>query len=228
LKTQTSPLDLLRDDVAALLRRGFGAVAVFDLDDTLLSTERRHQRILREFGLGEVPRSALRYQIVDTARAAGVADEAELSRLRDFWFKRFFQNDYLVEDAPVAGGPEYCRDLALAGATVVYMTGRDEGMRRGTLASLEKHRFPMPDGKSVRLVLKPRFEDNDAEFKTKALEELAAWGEVAGAFENEPLHVNLFGERFRDARLYLLETKHSGKPVEAHPKAHRIKDFVRR
>jgi len=227
LITRTSPLDLLEDEIRALYRRGLSPVVVFDLDDTLLSTDERHLRILREFGLTDVPRSALKYRIVETARAAGVADERTLAALRDFWFKRFFQNDYLSADEPVPGGPAYCRDLSAAGATLVYMTGRDEGMRQGTVFSLERHAFPKPDGRAVRLILKPRFEDSDVEFKTKALEQVSALGDVAGAFENEPLHVNLFGERFGDARLYLLETKHSGKPVRAHPRTHRIKDFVR-
>lgn len=227
---QAAALDALADEVAALFRRGLEPVVVFDLDDTLLSTDRRHLRILREFaehsGVSIEP-PELKYQIVETARAAGVADEGVLSRLRGFWFPRFFANEYLLEDEPVPGAAEYCRELAARGATVVYMTGRDEKMREGTVGALARHSFPAPDGAAVRLILKPTFETPDLEYKTAALEGLAELGVVAGAFENEPAHVNLFADRFAHARLYLLETKHSGKPVTACARAHRIKDFAR-
>src|SRR5437868_6144934 len=84
------------------------AVVVFDLDDTLLSTDTRHVRILREFAgqrsvrtrflddawnLIQVEPALLRYSITDTARAAGVSDPAVLRELREFWFERFFANE---------------------------------------------------------------------------------------------------------------------------------------
>jgi hypothetical protein len=239
---QASALDALADETAALYRRGLQPVVVFDLDDTLFSTDLRHMRILREFAehrrardplcrtagrLDAVRQGPLPYQILDAARAAGVEDSSALEELRDFWFARFFKDAYLEADEPIAGGADYCRELSRKGAMIVYMTGRDETMRRGTLGALERHGFPAPDGAATRLVLKPSFETPDLAFKTQALEDLARLGQVCGAFENEPLHVNLFGERFAEARLYLLDTKHSGKLVALTPRAHRIKDFLR-
>ncbi len=72
-----------------------------------------------------------------------------------------------------------------------------------------RHRFPEPDGMKAVLVLKPRFDTPDF------------------AFKNEPGHVNLFIERFAKGRHFLLETKHSGRPVEPHTAMLRIKDFRR-
>lgn len=211
------------------------ALVVFDLDDTLLSTARRHLRILREFSqvrpqaeaLTALKPHQLRYSITDTAKAHGLMEESLLKELRDFWFARFFTNEYLGEDEPSPGAALYCRDVLAAQGQVVYMTGRDEKMRAGTEAALAAHGFPVPGGAGVTLMLKPHFDTPDAEFKDQALKRLADMGCVVGSFENEPTHLNLFWAAFPDACHVFLDTKHSGKPVTPHPSAPWIKDFRR-
>lgn len=236
--TQTELLDLLLGEVAAAAKRG-SAIVVFDLDDTLFSTADRHLRILAEFAaaietqdarsaavLRAIEREKLRYSISDTAKDHGL-DEQLGKDLRDFWFARFFKNPYLLEDSIIPGGPEYAAEVIRRGGRAFYMTGRDEGMREGTQASLLRHGFPEPDGKDAVLVLKPSFDTPDFAFKNEALHRIAELGAVVGSFENEPAHVNMFVSRFPAGRHFLIETKHSGRPIEAHPSAHRIKDFRR-
>lgn len=230
-----SPLDALLEAVSATP----DAIVVFDLDDTLFSTADRHLRILAEFSariessdarsadiLRSITREKLRYSVTDTAKDHGL-DEALAKDLRDFWFARFFKNQYLMEDSIIAGGPELAAEVIARGGRVFYMTGRDEGMREGTEASLLRHRFPESDGKKAVLVLKPSFETPDFAFKNEALTKIGELGTVVGSFENEPGHVNLFIERFPKGRHFLLETKHSGRPVEPHAAILRIKDFRR-
>ncbi|NNN07369.1 MAG: hypothetical protein HKL90_15870 [Elusimicrobia bacterium] len=234
--TQKDLLDGVLDDLSAAP----GRLVVFDLDDTVFSTNDRHLRILREYAelvaarapraaerLRAVDRAALRYQIVETARAAGVDDEALIKDLRDFWFSRFFQNPYLLEDTVTPGAPEFCAAVVARGGLVVYATGRDERMREGTEQSLARRGFPAPDGRAVLLQLKPRFDTPDLQFKTEAVARLKELGAAAASFENEPLHVNLFRDAFPEGRHFLLETKHSGRPVTPHPDVLRIRDFRR-
>lgn len=238
---QSDTLEALLSRVESVARDA-RPIVVFDLDDTLLSTDHRHVRILREFALilNEEPATSeaawrlarlqpgqLRYSIADSARAAGVRDERVLAGLRDFWFARFFKNEYLRSDEPVPGAADYCRHAAERGATVVYMTGRDTSMGEGTLYSLSRHGFPSPDGNDVRLILKPRFDTPDLEFKTQALRELDELGCVTGAFENEPAHINLFHGAFPGAVNVFVDTKHSGKPITPHPALPWIRDFRR-
>ena len=235
MSSQKALLDALLDEVARQPR----AIVVFDLDDTLFSTADRHLRILGEFAahietqdaraaglLRAIAREKLRYAIADTAKDHGL-EEKLAKDLRDFWFERFFKNPYLLEDSIIPGGPEYAAEVIKRGGRSFYMTGRDEGMREGTEASLLRHGFPQPDGKGATLTLKPRFDTPDFAFKNEALHTIAEMGTVIGSFENEPAHVNLFIERFPKGRHFLLETKHSGKPVTPHPAVHRIKDFRR-
>ncbi len=232
---QKELLDALLLDVAARPN----SIVIFDLDDTLFSTADRHLRILAEFAalietqdsraagiLRGIAREKLRYAITDTAKDHGLED-ALAKDLRDFWFARFFKNPYLLEDTIIPGGPEYAAEVVKRGGRAFYMTGRDEGMRKGTEASLLRHGFPEPNGTGATLVLKPRFDTPDFAFKNEALHKIAEMGAVVGSFENEPIHVNLFIERFPKARHFLLETKHSGKPVQPHPSVNRIKDFRR-
>lgn len=231
--SQAEALSHLVEDVTALVRRGGKPVVVFDLDDTLFSTAQRNLRILREFSasrpgipsaLARVQPHMLRYAIADSARAAGVDEPELLGELQAFWRARFFTNEYLLTDEPLPGAVGYCEELERAGAKLVYMTGRDEAMREGTERSLKGRGFPV---RGTTLVLKPAFETPDFEFKTQALAALPSHGVVRGAFENEPAHVNMFQGAFPDALMYFLETRHSGKPVEPHPSARRIKDFLR-
>jgi hypothetical protein len=235
----TSEQKRLLDAVLADVSAAPGSLVVLDLDDTLFSTNDRHLRILREYAdlveprapqaaalLRAIKREQMRYQIVETAAAAGL-DASLANDLREFWFARFFQNDYLLEDSVVAGAPEFCLQIVSRGGRLAYVTGRDEGMRSGTERSFGLRGFPQPDDAAVRLVLKPSFDTPDFAFKTETMKRLEAIGRVVASFENEPLHVNLFRESFPKARHFLLETKHSGKPVAAHPEAHRIADFRR-
>ena len=232
---QKAALDAVLADVAAAP----GSLVVFDLDDTVFSTNDRHLRILREYAdliesrepdaaaiLRAIERESLRYQIVQTAAEAGV-DEALVKDLRDFWFARFFQNRYLLEDNVVPGAPAYCAEVQARGGVLVYVTGRDERMREGTEKSFVNHGFPQPDGKAVRLMLKPKFDTPDHAFKSETLLVLAKLGSVAASFENEPTHINMFRDAFPKGRHFLLETKHSGRPVIPHADVVRIKDFRR-
>lgn len=239
--TQRECLEAVVDRVRELAGKGTRPVVLLDLDDTILSTTRRHARILREFAgeadvLSTWPQKAAllsvleppphAYSVVDIAKSARVDDAALLERLRAYWFKRFFRSEYVLEDAPVPGAPEYCRALAEAGATLAYVTGRDEAMRPGTEISLAQKGFPIPGRGDARLVLKPRFDTPDLQFKNEALARVAEWGPVAGGFENEPAHINLFADRFPEGRMVLVGTKHSGKPVDPHPVIGRIRDFL--
>lgn len=230
-------LDELLSETETAARRA-EALVVFDLDDTLFLTANRHIRILNEYaGLIEAkePRAAqllraieherLRYAITDTAKEAGLAD-ALVKDLKDFWFARFFHNHYLLEDDAIAGGPAFVQEVLKRGGRAVYMTGRDEGMREGTEGSMKKRGYPL-DGKSARLFLKPRFDTPDVQFKAECVEKLKVMGLVTGTFENEPAHVNLFAAGFPHARHFLVETKHSGRPVEPHQSTLRIKDLTR-
>lgn len=238
---QTEVLDALLSDVDSMSRGARHPIVVFDLDDTLLSTARRHIRILRQFALGlaragrmeeafvlaQLEPEQLHYSIGDTAEAAGIGDSGLLKELRDFWFERFFANDYVKLDAALAGAADYCREVACRGGIVAYMTGRDEAMRDGTMESLSRNGLPLPDGRGVHLILKARFDTPDLEYKTEGIARLRILGTVAGAFENEPAHINLFRDSFPEARMAFLDTKHSGRPVAVHPSIPWIKDFVR-
>ena len=212
-------------------------VFIFDLDSTLFSTQERNHAILGEFVaqiggpddfkalVARLQPADMGWNVVDDLRQHGFRHEPTLGRLKAFWFKRFFHDDYLVFDEPLAGASAYVNAVYEAGATVYYLTGRDEpGMGKGTRLSLAKHRFPL-EGERVILRLKPSFEEADIAFKRRVLSELHHLGPVLAAFENEPANANLFAEHFPDAEIFFLETIHSPDPPALWPRIIRLKDF---
>lgn len=221
--------------------RAVNPVLVFDLDSTLFSTQQRNHAILHEFALDvgapddfkhaleKLTPSDMGWNIMDDLRKRGFRHEPTLSRLRQFWLARFFRDEYLHHDLPLPGASDFVNACHGAGATIYYLTGRDEpNMGRGTRMSLAMHGFPTDrEAERVVLRLKPRFEDDDLDFKRRALDEIRTLGQVVACFENEPANANLFHEEFPDAHILFLETVHSPNPPPLRDGIVRLKDFRR-
>jgi len=218
--------------------RARNPVFIFDLDSTLFSTQERNHAILHEFVdqvgapddfrqvVSRLSPTDMGWNVVDDLRTRGLAHEPTLRRLKQFWSKRFFHDDYLAHDRPIPGAREYVNAVHAAGAHVYYLTGRDEpGMGRGTRLSLAAHGFPV-EGERVILRLKPTFEEKDIVFKARILSELHHLGPVLAAFENEPANANLFATQFPEATVFFLETIHSPDPPPLAEGIVRIKDFL--
>ncbi|MDP8254741.1 MAG: hypothetical protein P9M14_03245 [Candidatus Alcyoniella australis] len=106
-----------------------------------------------------------------------------------------------------------------------YLTGRDSpGMGSGTRASLSEHGFPF-DCQRVDLLMKPRIEIKDMDFKRDAVRQIGEMGQVLAAFDNEPGNINLFADTFPEAIVVLLDTIHSPTPVVPYEHVVRISDF---
>jgi beta-phosphoglucomutase-like phosphatase (HAD superfamily) len=202
---------------------GASAVAVFDLDSTLLDNRPRQARILRELGqargialLAEArPEHWQDWSIARAMRNAGLSS-AEVAALLDdakaFWRERFFTSEYCRDDAPIPGALDYLRAVVATGATVAYCTGRHRAMEAGTLECFGRLGYPLP-GPRVHLLMKPEFEISDDAWKADAYARLLALGHVVAVFDNEPTHVNGYRAAFPDAIIVHLATDDSGRPV---------------
>lgn len=183
----------------------FVPVVLMDLDSTAFDNVPRTTAIIREFAddtynapllsaLESLPQVGLPYLLKDILGMIGYADLAP--QIFPFWKHRFFTDPYLSYDTPLPGAAEFCRTVHAAGATLVYLSGRDSpNMLVGTSASLRRHGFPVGLAHTV-LVLKPTFEQPDLEFKTDVVAFLRTLGEVVGSFDNEPANCNLFATEF--------------------------------
>ncbi len=224
LQTGDRAGELLRR-VIELCRNGApGSIAVFDLDSTLLNNRPRQAKILREFGQdrGIEELAGVRadhwtsWSFKPAMLAVGLSSERVEEIADDFkayWEQRFFTSEYCAIDTPIAGAPRYLEAVAASGARLCYVTGRHEGMRRGTRSCFENCGFPLPDGDRVRLMMKPNLEQTDDDFKARSHAELRQLGSVTVAFDNEPTHINDYHAAFADALLVHLATDHSPRPV---------------
>lgn len=234
----TSPFARLRlgsEQRAALLRGviervraragGRTPVVVFDLDGTLMDNRPRVVAILHELAeawrdrhpeaaacCARAQASGIVYGLKENLRRLGVADEALLDEAFAFWKARFFSDPHVRHDIGVPGARDYAEACHRAGATVVYLTGRDlANMALGSFASLRDLGFPI--GRvGTELVTKPTFDMPDADFKRSVAPELARLGEVVAAFDNEAVNCNLFVEAHPACTTVLLDTLHAPDP----------------
>jgi hypothetical protein len=219
---------------AALGPRG---LVVFDLDSTVFDNRPRQARIVREFGQARgVARLAAcqPFHFESGWDLAGACVACGLPRgevdglyreLKQFWAARFFTSDYCRDDIEVVGAPRYLHDVVKTRARVLYVTGRHEGMREGTVASMVKCRMVLP-GEGAELLMKPTEHSDDDEYKRTAHQRLTELGTVVAAFDNEPTHVNDYADRFQDAVAVHLATDHSGRPVPLRPTVVSVPHFA--
>ncbi|HET7825466.1 MAG TPA: hypothetical protein VFK90_09030 [Anaeromyxobacter sp.] len=214
-----------------------GAVAVFDLDSTLLDNRPRQARILREYGeraglpvlRGAAPEHWRGWDIEDALVAAGLPpDLARHHRVpaREFWAERFFTSAYCRLDVPTPGAADFVRAVAAAGPTIAYVTGRPARMEPGTVDALVRHGFPAPDRSRVRLLMKRDDALGDDAWKAAACAQVDQLGPVVLAFDNEPAHVNGYARAWPRALVVHVDTNDSGRPVEVLAGVPSIADFT--
>lgn len=219
---QETTLRGVLQQVRDLKRQGKRPVVVLDVDDTLSDPSVREHRLLNEHlnafvqanpgaltpeefaRIRAIRPEQLSYNVaLDLQVTFGIQNEVFLKAWTPYFLSHFFRSDYCQEDTPYPGAAEYVRELAKAGATVVYFTGRhekgklpgtEEGMRAGTVEFFRRHNFPLPNNKNVFLLMKPNFEDDDMEYKGQALARIKAMGTLVAAFDNEPVAGGMFTE----------------------------------
>ena len=203
------------------------AVAVFDLDGTLFDNGPRTWQILVDFAehegnselrkrLDASPRTRLPYLLQETLASLNVTDPALIERAQKFWMQRFFTDNHQAHDLPIAGALSLVRALYDAGATIVYLSGRDvPNMLIGVCESLRSHGFPVGLARTS-VVLKPSFHDEDLAFKKSALSFIDSMGEVVASYDNEPANCNAFCERWPNALHIFVDTQHAPNPPPLH------------
>ncbi len=210
-------------------RSGTPPVVVFDLDGTLVDNRPRTCAILGEIATlwqTTEPELAARlktatpdrvpYHFRDTLALYGVTREDLVTSAFEYWKAHFFADPHIQHDVEVAGAARFARECYSAGASIVYLTGRDlPQMGLGTFGSLRSLAFPIGVC-GTELVLKPEPKMLDFEFKRFEAPKLARVGKVVASFDNEPENCNVFLEEFPDADSVLVDTQHAaGAPMLA-------------
>jgi hypothetical protein len=203
-------------------------VVVFDLDGTLMDNRPRTCAILRdataawqgqplepdlEARLLAVTPNQIPYHFRDTLAALGVTREDFAVFAFEYWKTHFFADPHIQHDVEVTGAAHFARACYDAGASLVYLTGRDlPQMGMGTFGSLRSLGFPIGVS-GTELILKPNAKMLDFEFKRFEATKLARIGKVVASFDNEPENCNVFLRQFPDAASVLVDTQHaSGAP----------------
>ncbi len=216
---------------------GSAGVVVFDLDSTLLDNKPRQALIMAEYGQAHGipslsdnrPEHWDGWDFRKAMRNAGLP-AAEIERhvepYREQWRAQFFTSEYCRIDEGIPGAAAFTRAVQATQARVIYVTGRHEGMRSGSVESLARLKFPVPDGDATQLWMKPQLDEDDDAFKARVHAALPEQGQVLAVFDNEPAHVNDYRRSFGDANVVHLATDHSMRPIFVDPGIPSIADFV--
>ncbi len=214
-------------------------VFVFDLDGTLLDNRPRVAKIFHELAvaweqshpeaaraLSNATSADIVYGLIENFDRLGItAPELKQEGLA-FWKERFFVDSYLCHDVETEGACSFVKACYEAGATVVYLTGRDlPNMALGTFASLRDNGFPI-GVVGTSLVTKPAFEIPDADFKHDVAPSLVRHGKVVATFDNEPANTNLFLHHHPGASAIFLDTHHAPEPPPLDDRAVVIDTFL--
>lgn len=221
-------------------------VVVFDLDDTLFSTANRNLTIIRNFvtfygdyypdfrdAVSKLTLADMNWSVDIALKNAGLDLSGDFyDPFHQYWGDTFFTNEYCTLDLPNPGAVAYVNACHQAGALVYYLTGRhagyrgmDDGMGQGTTLALNDRKFPFWRGR-CELNLKMHKQEKDAEYKSRALEDIKSLrGSVVATFDNEPRNVGVFLDHFPDAMNFWVKT--TWDPSDKPPKegAHTIEDF---
>lgn len=215
-------------------------VIVFDLDGTIMDNRPRVVAILHELAeewrrqhpeasdrMARASAEHIVYGFQENLHRLGITDEALHPIAFEFWKARFFNDPHIRHDIEVAGARDYVRACYAAGATIVYLTGRDlPNMALGSFASLRDLGFPIGVVGS-ELVVKPRFEMPDSEFKRSVAPQLSRLGRVIAAFDNEPMNCNLLQESHPRCTTVFVDTQYAPNPPSLDPRVQVIHSFER-
>jgi hypothetical protein len=212
-------LETILERAGNVRREGNLPVAVFDLDGTLFRTGFRSKQIFLEYAneqddsilahkVKTIDPVTVQYRVRNTLVGSGITDSTVLKSMIDSWRMKFFSDDYLKYDEPIPGSVRFVNALHDSGALIIYLTGRDApGMLLGTVSSLKQYGFPIGIAKT-ELIMKSRRYEKTIPYKEQTIAYIEQLGRVIAVFENEPVIMNLFAERFPEAKACFVETEH--------------------
>lgn len=223
--------------VASLANSTQKPSVIFDLDDTLFDTGSRTRHILAEFArttrvmeaapslaarIHDLEPAKIQYSILGNLDLLGITDTDLRREGERFWWDRFFNYSHI--DDPSPGAVAYVNAIHEAGATVIYLSGRDEArMLDATKTSLRDSNMPL-DGQT-QLILKPDPATDDLAFKQAVFKTMVADANVVAGFENEPRNLNLMHDLLPSAQAVFVHTRHSDHPERPYPWIAWIRDF---
>jgi hypothetical protein len=218
---------------------GAPAVVVFDLDGTLIDNRPRTCAILHELAdrwktrepeiaakLAASTPDGLDYLLVHSLEKMGIVRSDLVGEAEQYWRNYFFADEHMKFDVEVPGAVRFAKACHDAGATCMYLTGRDLPlMGIGSFRSLRDLGFPIGIP-GTELVLKPDASMPDEAYKRYEAPRVSRVGRVVAAFDNEPANCNVFAEVHPESLSILLDTQHLPGAPALRPEVRVIADFT--
>jgi len=201
------------------------AVAVWDIDSTIMDTGPRNYAILQSATelfprlrpyIKEFHPDRMGWNILEPLKAHFAEDDPLLKDLQVYWESCFFSDPWLKYDVPYPGVVSLLKKMFEEGIRLIYLTGRDQpNMSRGTVESFRQSGIPL--GETTEFLFKPDFYTPDLDYKKSCLEKIRSRGNVVLAVENEPANANLFLRAFPNALVMHFQSISSPDPEPLNP-----------
>lgn len=218
-------------------------VLLLDLDSTLYEVAPRTHAIINDWvkttkvandtlieKLRALKTNQIGYSLFDTFKNARIPltekhDLDAFSALKEFWWAKFFTNEYLHHDRPYENASAFAQKAHGAGAYIVYLTGREEApMLEGTVKNLIRDKFPWDTGRTS-LLMRQSATQSDLEHKALACERVRQTGKLIASFENEPQNVVALYKSFPESMHVFMDTVCSDHPAEPLKGLYQLKNF---
>lgn len=258
--TAPSQTDTL-NKIEQLVSTTKNAVVLLDLDSTVYDNRGRSAAIIQEYGktknytaLQNITGDAItdgfkvtEFVLEQLKTTPGLDAATTSTEFSAFWAQRFFGADYLKYDRPLPGAVEFVKGLYGKGASLVYVSSRDEqSLRTATETKMRADGFPLGDTRAILLMKpannvalpadknSPAYKEAMAKanqaFKQSIIEKARSIGTVVASFENEPAQINQYFDQLHKTGsgvAVFLDTDHFPNAPAVTPGIQAVRGFLR-
>ena len=129
-----------------------------------------------------------------------------------------------LANTPEPGAVPFVRALSAAGATIVYLTGRNTSELAKTTAALKDAGLPL--GADAHLMLNPDRKMKTVDWKRSATPAILKLGKPVAVFDNELANVRMFREAYPTSAVFRLATSSVKPDPGGNGPIFVIKDFL--
>ena len=143
--------------------------------------------------------------------------QKQKTKFWDLFLSEIYMNHTPYEDTPIVGAEPVLTKWYKKGIIIAYATGRHhdvktgQSMKGGTLHSLNRMNFPLPDDQKVFLFMKPNRWMKDIDFKQQIYQKVAYRGTILAIIGNRPNDVDKQFHRLTATRIGFSENPYSTK-----------------
>jgi len=213
----------LEKKIEVVKQNGVMPVIVFDIDNTIISSSPRIEKILKDANKKYHSKSLAKYlknknnefkyhQLKELFVTLKVKPKKS-EKIFKYFNEKFFLNEYTKYDVALKNSLEMVNKFYKKGAFIIYLTARGRKALVGTIDSLDRLGFPIAKTRTS-LIMRDSREQKSPLYKKRALAELSTMGTILAVFDDKIENLEAFTSFFNDQfSLYLVNSSSKNKKM---------------